>query len=106
MQVMSSRSWPVPGRTIGRLGDDLGDVADGVTLLGAQGADAVLEHGHAERAGHRHAPCTGGERLLESVVADARAALLLHEGTRAACPPAEAAVPTARQFGETALDMP
>src|ERR687885_1365830 len=33
MQVMSSRSWPVPGRTIQRLGDDLGNVADGVALL-------------------------------------------------------------------------
>src|SRR4030081_1043150 len=56
------------------VGNDLGDVLDREAFLDIEGAYAVLEHGHAERAGHGHAIGFGVDRLVQAIVADARAA--------------------------------
>src|SRR5207302_188129 len=66
--------------------DDLGQVAHLERLLGVEPLDPVLEHGDAERAGHRYPARSRLDRLAQPVVADTAAALLLHEGARPARP--------------------
>src|SRR5918912_2983058 len=62
------------------LGNDLGHIANGETLFDVHGPDAIFEHGDAERAADGDTARVGGDGLLESVVADTGAAVLLHEG--------------------------
>src|SRR5919199_3639591 len=74
------------------LGYDLGNIAHGKALLDIERAHPVLEHGHAERAGHGNAAGLGTDGFVEAVVADSGAAFFFHEGARAAGSAAEAAL--------------
>src|SRR2546423_11009839 len=93
------------GETVSKsLGYDLGNIADREALLHVERANAVLEHGHAERAGDGNAAGLGADGFVEAIVADAGAALFLHKRARAAGPAAEAALATPRQLDEAAPD--
>src|ERR671932_1796564 len=70
------------------LGYDLGNIAHREALLDIQRSHAVCEHRHTERAAHGDAASLGGNRLVQAVVADARAAFFLHERPRAPRAPA------------------
>src|SRR5436309_7818023 len=61
-------------------GEELGDVdrTDGSVGPGLRRLEAVLEHGHAERALRRDGRGTGGESLCRPRLVDPRAACLLH----------------------------
>src|ERR1700730_14913566 len=82
--------------------DDFRNIANRECFLDVEGANAVLEHRDAERAGHGDAVCFGVDGLVQTVVADARAALFLHERPGAARATAKAAVAAARHLGEAA----
>src|SRR5881392_3902338 len=84
-----------PVFSVERFGHDLGQVADLESLLHVESAHAVFEHRHAERAGHGHAARRRLERLIQAVVTDARAPLLLHERARPASAAAETSVSAA-----------
>src|SRR6266567_4029821 len=83
---------------------DLGDIAHREALLDVEGAHAVFEHGHAERARHGHAVRPGADGLVQAIVADARTTLFLHERPRAAGATAEASILTSGHLGEPARD--
>src|SRR5438034_6391080 len=61
-------------------GEELGDVdrTDGTVSPGLRRLEAVLEHGHAERALRRDGRGTGGESLCGPRLVDPRATCLLH----------------------------
>src|ERR671933_785075 len=86
------------------LGYDLGNIAHREALLDIQRSHTVFEHRHAERAAHGDAAGLGGNRFVEAVVADAGAALFLHERARPAGAAAKAAIATAWQLDKATPD--
>src|SRR5438270_6431914 len=93
------------GETVSKsLGYDLGNIADREALLDVERAHPVFEHGHAERARDGNPAGLRADGFVQAIVADAGAALFLHERTRAAGPAAKAALPTPRQLDEAAPD--
>src|ERR1051325_11646961 len=63
----------IAGKVSERLGNNLGDIFDREAFFDIERAHTIFEHGDAERAGHGHAVGVGVDRLVQPIVADARA---------------------------------
>src|ERR1700737_4002422 len=89
------RAYPVH-----RVGQVLGEILYLERPFGALGGDSVTEHGQAEGTGGRHPRRLRPECLLDALVVDALADLLLHPHAAAAGATAEATLVMALDFDE------
>src|SRR6202023_3577071 len=94
------RSRQFRGRPVHRVCQVLGEILHLELRLGTLGGDPIAEHRQAEGTGRRHPGRLGPQRLLDALVVDALADLLLHPHAAAAGTTAEATLVMALDLDE------